>query len=536
MPALGRGYYGGQLSAFSCPEWVPAPDPRVCLLIPFPPMTNLTHLTVQIGLDYIEDGFEGETLIDRYETNNHVAQVAWIVHLNPNLVQVCISGIVMEDLDAVYALAWSVSSLKKLEKLILEFLGKEGLWTMLSLAFWLTCPRSLKGLGLLFDYADDDDDQEEETNTTHADLKKIASWGLQRRQGPLDNLNFMTVENITYLATSQVCELFQSCPSLTHLNLPHLAPDVDVVQLGRAIARSCTKLTDLIRQGNADDRRQVLVFEILESMVVVPALKKFVSLGSFPVTDRMMAVFGRHTTTLTWVEFDSNEAMESRFVQLVLFECPLLERFVLRSGTVGTTTTKPNLTVAQAVERKWASSQIKRLSLRISLGDLAVITDTAEPYYRRPAPIVLTDQERQRFAVLEKFYMQLGALTKLEMLALWRVEPSLTTNNNNNDDDDDNDDSLAFPGLLGLADPSTGRPGFLELLSGLKKLTSLCGSFGCSKGENKAIVGMNEVRWIARSWPALREVDFWPEPLFGEENISPCFEWLQKERPELLLS
>ncbi|KAF9131310.1 hypothetical protein BGW39_001985 [Mortierella sp. 14UC] len=506
-------------------------------------MTHLTHLTVQIGLDYIQDGYEGETLIDHYETTNHVAQVAWIVHLNPNLVQVCIFGITTRDVDALYALAWSMSGLKKLEKLILEFLGREELWTMLSLSFWFACPRSLKGLGLIFEHSnydddDDDDDDEdvlqEQDKATHTDLKKIASWGVQRRQGPLDNLGFMMVEHLAYLGTTQVCEFFQACPGLVHLTLPLLDPGVDAVQLGRTIARTCTRLTELISKRHPDAQREVLVFEILENMAVVPALNKFVAIGLFPVSDRMMAAFRKHTATLTWVQFDYNGAMESRFIQLVLFECPALERFVLGGSEGWRISVMPDLTVAQAVERKWASSRIKHLNLRISLGDLGVITDTAVPYYRRSAPIILTEQEQRQFAVLEKFYAQLGAQAEMETLELWRIEPDLNADNDN----DDNDDFLrgpTFPGLLGLADPTTGRPGFLELLGGLKKLTSLRGSFSSYTDENKAIVGMNEVRWIAEAWPVLEEADFCLEPPYGGE-LSPCFEWLQQQRPELLLS
>ncbi|KAG0272925.1 hypothetical protein BGZ95_011280, partial [Linnemannia exigua] len=376
--ALGVGYYGGQLSAFSCPDWVPPPDPRPCLLIPFPPMTHLTHLTIQIGLDYVRSGFEDKmTFIDPYETTNHVTQVSWILHLNPNLVQVCIFGISTRDVDALFALAWSVSGLKKLEKLILAMTGREELWTLLSLSFWFVCSRSIKGMGILFepssdDEGDDGDEDDEGLNKAiSADVEKITSWGVSRREGSLDNLESLTMEHLAYyLSTEQICRFFKDCPSLVHLTLPFLDPNVDVVELGRSIGRTCTKLTSLITKGIADVRRQVLVFEILETMVVGPALEKFVSVGSFPVSDRMMAAFKRHSATLTWVQFDYSWVMESRFIQMVLFECPALEKFILGGDVARKPTATPELTVAQVVEREWASSRIKDLNLKISLGDI----------------------------------------------------------------------------------------------------------------------------------------------------------------------
>ncbi|KAK3846506.1 MAG: hypothetical protein J3R72DRAFT_486767 [Linnemannia gamsii] len=537
--ALGLGYYGGQLSAFSCPDWVPPPDPRSCLLIPFPPMTHLTHLTVQIGLDYVHSGFEDEAFIERYETTNHVAQVSWILHLNPNLVQVCIFGISTRDVDALFSLAWAVSGLKKLEKLILEMIGKEDLWTLLSLSFWFICSPSIKGLGMLFEPSSDDEDDDEDEDdeelvkTLSADVKKITSWGLNRREGPMDNLELLTMEHLAYLPTKQICEFFKDCPSLVHLTLPSLDPSVDVVELGRSIGRNCAKLTGLINKVNADIRRQVLVFEILETMVVGPALEKFVSIGSFPVSDRMMAAFQRHSATLTWVQFDFNHTTESRFIQMVLFECSVLERVIIGGGGGDgeglRTIPALELTVAEAVERKWASSRIKDLNLRISLGDIGVITDTTEPYYRRPVPIVLTEQEQQQFAVLEKFYKQLGRQTELEVLVLWRIEPVIVPNHAFLGD-------LTFPALLGLADPMTGRPGFLELLGGLKKLRSFRGSFDSYADENRAIIGMREVRWVAEAWPELKEAEFCPEPPYEDEELSPCLTWLQLQRPELFLS
>lgn len=552
--------------AFSRPQWVPPPDPRPCLLIPFPPMTHLTHLSVQIGLDYVQDGFEGECFLDKYETTNHVTQVCWILHLNPNLTQVSIFGIPTKNNGALYVLAKTISKLNRLEKLVLGLIGREDLWSLLAYSYFLACPRSIQALAVVFeeptgDYVDEDDNgsggDDDDSERIEAAVHKIVAWDVnQEGARELNNLTFLALENLASLTTEGICEVFVDCPNLRHLTLPVLGSQVDVVTVGRTIGKGCPKLTEMISKSFADDRRRTLVLEIMESMVAAPTLEKFVSVGSFEISSRLSAAFRRHAAALTWVQFDFNKEMETPFIQLVLFECPNLERFILGGGA-GWITDGPALTVSEVVERKWASSRIKELNLRISLGDLVpssfvpALSSTAahaaadaahsaagvkeddeplEPYYLRPTPILFTNQEQRQMTVLEKFYKQLGEQKELEVLELWRIEPT------SNADNDDPLRDLTFPALLSLGDPIAGRPGFLDLWRELKNLRSLHGSFSSYTDENRVIVGMREVQWIAEAWPELEEADFCPEPPYGEGELLPHFKWLSEIRPEIVLS
>ncbi|OAQ32001.1 hypothetical protein K457DRAFT_16886 [Linnemannia elongata AG-77] len=527
--------------AFSRPQWVPPPDPRPCLLIPFPPMTHLTHLSVQIGLDYVQDGFGGECFLDRFETTNHVTQVCWILHLNPNLIQVSISGIPTKDTKGLHVLAETISKLNRLEKLVLGLIGREVLWTLLAYSYFLACPRSIQALTVELEEPTFYDDGLERIDTA---VRNVTGWDFNHEGArELDNLTFLELENLVYLTTEEVCEVFRDCPNLQHLMLPILGSQVDIVTVGRVVGKSCPKLTEIISKAIADGRRRTLVLEIMESMVAAPALEKFVFVGSFEVSDRLSAAFRRHAATLTWVQFDLHKDMEPSFIQLLLFECPNLEGFVL-GGVAEWMTDEPTLTVSEVVERKWASSRIKELRLQISIGDLfpsfvPALTSTAAgvneddetpvPYYLRPTPILFTEQEQRHMTVLEKFYKQLGEQTALEVLELWRVEPTSNT---------DNDDSLrdlTFPALLSLGDPVARRPGFLDLWGGLKKLKVLQGSFNSFTDENRAIVGMREVQWMAEAWPKLEEANFCPEPPYGEGELLPHFKWLSEVRPEIML-
>ncbi|KAF9156502.1 hypothetical protein BG015_004714 [Linnemannia schmuckeri] len=55
-----------------------------------------------------------------------------------------------------------------------------------------------------------------------------------------------------------------------------------------------------------------------------------------------------------------------------------------------------------------------------------------------------------------------------------------------------------FPGLLSLKNETTGRPGYLQLLDGLTKLTLLDGSVSATTEEAKATIGMMEVPTTTR--------------------------------------
>ncbi|KAG0272524.1 hypothetical protein BGZ95_011734, partial [Linnemannia exigua] len=67
---------------------------------------------------------------------------------------------------------------------------------------------------------------------------------------------------------------------------------------------------------------------------------------------------------------------------------------------------------------------------------------------------------------------------------------------------------LHDPGMLGIRDDEMGRPGYLDLLSGLVKLKELRGSVRVTTNEAKATVGDREMEWIGSHLPALERVAF----------------------------
>ncbi|KAF9120755.1 hypothetical protein BGW39_011121 [Mortierella sp. 14UC] len=136
------------------------------------------------------------------------------------------------------------------------------------------------------------------------------------------------------------------------------------------------------------------------------------------------------------------------------------------------------------------------------------------PYYSRPAPTPLTSSEKQQLASLEKLYKQLGLLTHLRQLDLravfynFSVSGGIIPNAYR---------SKSFPGLLNLPNKRTGRPGFLQCLEGLSQLELLAGSVSAETEETSVTMGMLEVAWMDRYWPAMKEARFFE--IEGIKNV-----------------
>ncbi|OAQ31988.1 hypothetical protein K457DRAFT_153946 [Linnemannia elongata AG-77] len=136
--------------------------------------------------------------------------------------------------------------------------------------------------------------------------------------------------------------------------------------------------------------------------------------------------------------------------------------------------------------------------------------------------------------MLERFYRQLGELTELEHLDLSAAPSPLTPA------------SLrekgvflgSFPGMLSLGNESMGRPGYLRLLEGWKKLKYLRGSVQVFTVETSGTVGQDEFAWMVDNWPCLRYAAFLlprSGPWSRDKEHLPEIQWLRDRKPQLSL-
>ncbi|KAF8924876.1 hypothetical protein BGZ47_003630 [Haplosporangium gracile] len=154
-----------------------------------------------------------------------------------------------------------------------------------------------------------------------------------------------------------------------------------------------------------------------------------------------------------------------------------------------------------AIAVPWASSRIMELSIDINTGI------RRESFYLRPPPVHRSANEEQLFDRLEILYRQIGKQTSLRSLQLGAFHDgdlkARTTGKY----------IQPFPGLLRLSDKTENGivPGYLELLSGLKRLQEIQGSVAPETADHKLAEDAAEVDWILNHWPEFRIGAFFPQ-------------------------
>lgn len=183
--------------------------------------------------------------------------------------------------------------------------------------------------------------------------------------------------------------------------------------------------------------------------------------------------------------------MESKSAGLLLTECGGLETLELvylheqeGEGDV------VSINLEDAVAKPWVCTRPKQLAITVACQEVP-LDDGVEPYYLREGPVVLSGPEQENFAQLEMLYRSLGSLVELEILnirIIWRnMDGQLPS--------DSSYASYSFPGFLSLGDAKTGRPGYLNCLSGLKKIAQVAWLSVCDdgRGNRDGGVGWSEV-------------------------------------------
>ncbi|KAF9542192.1 hypothetical protein EC957_002274 [Mortierella hygrophila] len=370
----------------------------------------------------------------------------------------------------------------------------------------------------------------------------------------------------------------QTLPTVIYeeLHIPKISnPELDIVAITQFIGSHCPNLRSIVQDNHQAGRELPLSLGILETMAPhsLQKLNCVQYLEQETIQNDLSGLFHRHSTTLRSITLSPCWQVRSNTLRTILCECRSLEEFVVIPAE---SPSHCGIDLVDAVAAPWVCTNIVRLFLVVNLQDLrepspsstitmteATITgreddsgdrdDVArmgawKPYYKREGPIVFTAKEEDQFRLLELFYQQLGQLTQLEYLSL---KAQLDT--------DLVEDGLlngmqlwltyqrnTLPGMLSLGDSKTGRPGFLHLFSGWKKLKSLMGSVALDTIETRKTVQLQEMKFMLEQWPALTQVEFMqveePEVEEEEEEVvvgdgggggPTALEWLQDERPDI---
>ncbi|KAG0295292.1 hypothetical protein BGZ96_012065 [Linnemannia gamsii] len=553
------------------PRWLAPPDPQICAVQPIPPIIHLTSLTLQLG--YSIHSVDCPYFLPSYQDPRAtVTQVCWLLGLNPLLLDLRLDCMAMKDQRDTRLLTRSIFRLKRLQNVRFKFVRSQ--WTsatalrQLASAIFFSCPPSLRTL-----YVERMEDSSWGGEVTEAywprdDLERPQAWEMSNGDGGDDfdvdereyNLAVATPhsqkEPKAHLTSLQLWDLggevllededlsedelrviLALCPNLTNILIPPICSIKNPQQLAQEIAhRLCPKLTTFNKVQSTGNRTSweltVMIFAALPEQQVrkfciecpffIPGLK----------SDDVETMFRRQSHTLRELRLAGCRNINGKVMQVILVECVALEQLEVRLWNQMRIISQQKhwwtlcIELEDAVEFPWGCTRLRDLDLTIVIPDepLHHLADGEIPYYDRPFPTLLSAAETAQFQSLEAFYRQLGRLTELRRLDLKAIyhDPSrsrpvsgLFRLN-------------SFPGMLNLRNETTGRPGYLHHLGGLNKLTALFGSVSATTEETKVTIGMEEVEWMDRHWPALEKAHFFTNK--NEKMFTEPFHWLLKQR------
>ncbi|KAH7055120.1 hypothetical protein BKA57DRAFT_501655 [Linnemannia elongata] len=535
----------GNQPTLSRPAWLAPPDPRICTVLPIPPMTLLTKMDFDLS-ERLKCEDCPYYLPSYQDSKATITQVCWIIDSNPHLLDVTLTSVLLKDLRDARLLTRSISGLRKLEFLSLELtqwegeVTPEGVMPRVGTDIFFACSPTLREMSVISKWDDPNE------NLVFLDECVFNPWGTLQpweksdeecglttttptRQEPLEDLKSLLLGRFCEDTTEgDLRSMLRHCPNLTTLVMPAVSEIQNVRQLAKEGTEYCPRLTNLSSEGfsgGGDAIRGLLLWMLGELPPQQVTRFHCGGIPSFTVhgLDDAGSIFRRHSSTLREILLNGCQNIDSKAIQAIVVECGALERLTVQRS-MNEEQRHRCLKLEDAIEFPWACNRIKSLLLTIAIPDtpLNLPADLVVPYYRRRLPITLSAKETQQFRDLESFYRQLGALTELERLDLRALffDPS------GDREVSGNFMVNTFPGMFSLGKKEIRRPGYLQLLGGLTKLKELYGSICLAMEETEATVGMDEVVWMDKHWPALERAGFfWVSPI----DSNP-FSWFQEQR------
>ncbi|KAF9082395.1 hypothetical protein BGX23_012507, partial [Mortierella sp. AD031] len=479
-------YFDGCICAHTSPV-SPLPAATSLQVVPIPPLTNLTELDLELDLclhrkyDHVCPYFKlPDTAAVAAATAAGFAQTCGLLQLSENLVKVKVHHLPIQCRQDFNLFARAIASLPRLEELNLHICvahDTEGSLKWFDVFFM--CQSSIRKFQVdvgcaersemaVITIAEDVDDgrgggvASETRSIAASDGSKAPTDGLslfydngggQVHSGTRPKLGVPTssTSGWPFLSHDFVKIVVDCCPLLKRVFVSALA-NVDGFCLP----------TDLM---TTIQEQQVEEFECNDYG------------AGFLEGPEASMTFLRHSKTLRRVYVESYTQANSEAMCAVLFVCEVLEDFKTNDG-IRSADPSFYINLDGAVSRPWACKGLRHLKLSFGIARF-----DQEPYYNRSPMVTLTDEEQEQFGVLERLYRQIGLLTELSYLDLKALAL---------------DDQGQPIGSLG--DEDTGRPGYLALLGGLKKLKVLRGSFYADTNESKMTMGWPEVRWMTAYW------------------------------------
>lgn len=481
------------------PLTTPPSEPPPTLFPPLPPLLRLTRLEAHICF-YATDNTLTE--LTGYKHDEHLHQVLWLIRLNSNTLRhLELTELTLTNNGAIRDIARTLSQLHRLEDLRLTTHSGKDFSQRVFETFFFSCPTSLVRCHIANAL------YKARTPANCLDPVRGQDWDYDQgplvlRTTPLPHLKHLRVPPIPRSNLTSVLQfLLQHCPHLENLHLPHLDDIVyGLKAIIESLAQQCPQLSSLTFRSGCHGEWLMRILELLPPQ----GLKTlFCRHYHDSASERLMAAFSRHSTSLRRIELTHCSCLGSTVIQSILTTCRTLEIFRvhgLRSCF------KTSLLFPHAIEHDWVCMGLRELTLPVW-----ITPEGRDPKYlyiynhHHPSKASWTERDHRHWEELGKFYAQIGSLTRLEVLNLKAIgEDYLELTGSLSPFE------TCLPGLLALEDPTTtdGQIGHLSKLTGLTKLRELRGSFVWTNKEAAARMGEREVDWFATHLPALRVATF----------------------------
>ncbi|KAG0275270.1 hypothetical protein BGZ96_003852 [Linnemannia gamsii] len=294
-----------------------------------------------------------------------------------------------------------------------------------------------------------------------------------------------------YISAEVLLPLFKLFPELTSMDVPAIDnKDTNYLSsIAFRILEACPRLKHLSKWDIQADEEGRMMFAFLEQMKE----NTLESLQFLQYTEELQSlVWGLdyHNKSVKSIILNECQSMSATSIAWIFFQCPALEVFKISINYDSEFEIPRDVLVRQ----EWASTKFKELKLFVQLDE-----EVLEPSYP------MSDWTNG----MERFCRQIGALTQLRVLDL---KVAVEKDSRNRDGDYITYKDKTFPGLLTLEDRGKGCLGWLQLLSGLKDLEELHGSFNLDVMLGGFEFGQEEADWVVEHWPKLKFIEFFTLP------------------------
>ncbi|KAG0209571.1 hypothetical protein BGX33_005466 [Mortierella sp. NVP41] len=528
-------YINGLRDSPSCPldrpPWLPVPDPRFCLPSRFFPMNRLTRLDCCLS-GGLQDVFIARVAqVDQHHPSQALDQVCWLVQLNPCLTHLSLRSLSFRSSLEIRNLARAISGLDYLSHLHIDSIPSRDAWRQVYWTMFLCCGRNLESFVIKPGEApkeftpqllprEDDLDAGLGPLRLHSDSEE--RW----------NLKHMVLPISRQADTSLYCHILRLCPRLQKLELVIIGPrEKKIKSIAPWIQQYCPEISSVrVRQAqrfHAEDEVMDLLSGLNASWNTLDTLfyERFVE-GE---TRGTLNMIHQHHRTLRDIRLVDCHIVQSEGITALLTMCPGLERLqiVNDEGPTG------RAQIEDLVAQPWVCMGLRHLQMRVMWGEF----ENRCPYYLQDPNTIMTPKDFERWVLLEKFYYQVGSMTKLEILGLKAyLDVSIEDIPDEelyNGIEDDMRDKASFPQLLTLGNEATDRVGYLNYLCRLKNLRELRGSVHLVSEEIEATFRQKEVEWVARHWPRLKVIELIPYQAAKPKRIkgNGHLNWLMKHLP-----